>query len=281
MSVAVRFDASTGVEERLEHLESPNGLLYSWTARPSNAVSCVVICSSILGDFTANYHRERQLGRALAANGCGVIRFHYAGDGNSTGERRSMTFGTMCDDSMVAITHATSLGFENIGLVGTRLGALIAAKTVSDFGPAPLAIWEPVSDPMRFIRDAQRAKRMSQVVQEQAQETTDWRQELEQRGELDLLGYTVYPNLIESLSGVDLITSLGLSPRPLLIARFRARESGSDPLAKELIPLGFAPVFQSFGVPESWWLPSENIIESTDLVNSTRDWFSGAFEGIR
>lgn len=281
MSLAARVDAATGVEERLEHVPTSRGLLYSWTARPPEPHSCVLVCSSVFGDFTANYHRERLLGRTLPSHGHGVIRFHYAGEGNSQGERRDMTFSSLCDDAHAVLDHAVSLGFSEFAVLGTRLGALVAAATVASMPSVPLALWEPVSDPLRFIADAQRAKRISRTAQGAGGEATDWRQELERNGVLDLLGYDVYPPLIDSLKDVDLLTTLGSLPRRVFIARFRSQTRARDPISDALVERGFAVESGIFGLAESWWFHNELVPESGDLIVATSAWLTTALAEAR
>ena len=272
----MRLDALSGVEERLEHVYTPRGVLYVWTARPPQPSSCVLVCSSVFGDFVANYHRERTLGRALAARGQGVIRFHYAGEGNSQGERSDMTFSTLCADAEAVADHARALGFTRLAVLGTRLGSLVAAATVASMPSSPLALWEPVTDPLRFVSEAQRAKRISQVAQEGAGSQADWRQELRQNGMLDLLGYDVYSPMIDSLSHVDLLQIIGPVPRPVFIGRFRDKAEGKDPLLDSLIQLGFPVQAAGFGLSESWWFHDEFASESGDLISATSDWLVAA-----
>ena len=276
MSLAARVDPATGVEERLEHVRTSRGLIYSWTARPPEPHSCVLICSSVFGDFTANYHRERLLGRALPPEGHGVVRFHYTGEGNSQGERRDMTFSSLCDDALAVWEHAVSLGFSEFAILGTRIGALVAAATVASMPSVPLALWEPVSDPLRFIADGQRAKRISRTAQGDGEEATSWREELEQNGLLDFLGYDVYPPLIDSLKDVDLLTAIGRQPRRVFVARFRGQTGGRDPISDALIERGFFVDSGTFGLAESWWFHNELVPESGDLIFATSAWLTGA-----
>ena len=275
---AVRVDSVTGVEERLEHIVTPRGLLYSWTARPQQAKSCVLVCSSVLGDFVANYHRERLIGRLLAARGHGVVRFHYAGEGNSQGERRAMTLNTLCDDARAVLNHAESLGFSKFAMLGTRVGAFVAAATVSSLPPSvPFAIWEPMSDPLRFLAEAQRANRMSRAAQGGSGDASvNWRQELDHNGVVHLLGYDVYRALVESLENVDFLTTLGSLPRDVMLARFTAKEGAPDPIRDGLVERGFAVNYGTYGLTESWWFHSERAPEHNSLIGTTVDWLSAA-----
>jgi hypothetical protein len=233
----------------------------------------VLVCSSILGEFVANYHRERMLARSLASEGIGTVRFHYSGEGNSQGDREGMTFETLVDDAGVAAEFTKSLGFTRLGLVGTRMGSLIAAATAASMAATvPLALWEPLDDPLRFITDGLRAKRISQLAQEGGGGSVPWMQELEQNGRLDLLGYDVYPSLVASFRGLDLLTALSFTQRPLFIARFRQSSSPKDRLVQELTERGFTVQTGHYGLTEAWWFDHENQGETGEVVVGTVNW---------
>jgi len=271
---AVLIDDETGVELRLEHVPTPRGRLYTWMARPPEARACVLICSSVFGDFSANYHRERLLGRSLVAQGIGAIRFHYVGEGNSEGDRGGMTFSSLCDDTAAVLDYGRSLGFAEFALLGTRMGALVAASTVASMPATPLALWEPVVDPLRFITEADRARRMSQLAKGGEGPTTSWREELAQKGVLDLVGYEVYPPFIESFKDVDLVGSLGPPPRRVFVVRFRGKAGATDPLAQALIERGFIVELKTADLSEAWWFHSERVPETGDLITTTTAWLT-------
>ena len=258
-------------------MATSRGLLYSWTARPPQAKSCVLVCSSVFGDFVANYNRERLIGRLLASRGHGVVRFHYSGEGNSQGQRRDMTLSTLYDDARAVLNHAESLGFSQFAFLGTRVGALVAAATVSAMpSSVPLAVWEPPKDPLRFLAEAQRANRMSRAAQGGGENAVNWRQELEQNGVVHLLGYDVYPDMVESLENVDFLTTLGPETRNVMLARFAAKEGAPDPIRDGLADRGFNLQYDSYGLTESWWFHSEKALESNNLITATVDWLANA-----
>jgi hypothetical protein len=190
-----------------------------------------------------------------------------------------MTFMTMCDDAETVLAHARSLGFERLGLLGTRLGALVAATTAAAMDSPPLVLWDPVSDPLGFIKEARRAKKMTELAQESVGVTRDWREELAQNGVLDLLGYAVYGRLIESLQGLSVSACIGARQNPLFMASFRTRDATMDRLADELAARGVPVEFSHFGAPDSSWLPSENVFEHLELIDATSGWFIRAFGG--
>jgi hypothetical protein len=186
-----------------------------------------------------------------------------------------MTFSSLCDDAAAVMDHAASLGFTEFAVLGTRVGALVAAATVASMPATPLALWEPVADPIRFVADAERARRMSRLAKGGGGPTNGWREELDRNGVLDLVGYEVYPPLIDSLENVDLASILGSVPRRVFIVRFRGK-AGADPLADALVERGFAVQTGMFGLSEAWWFHEAVVPESGDLVTSTTAWLTNA-----
>ena len=267
-----------GIRRRLEHLGSQRGSLYLSTTWPPGATSCVIVCSSVFSDFTSNYHRERLLARTLATNGHGVIRFHYAGEGNSEGDRRDMTFLSLCQDASAVLHHASALGFSKFALLGTRLGALVAAATVASMPLVPLALWEPVADSHSFISEAQRARRISRTARGLGSEASGWTDELVRDGVLDVLGYDLHQSFLDSLKSVDLLNIVGTRPRPIFIARFRERSRRMNELDETLRSRKFLVESLTFNVSESWWFHDQHAPRSGDLLTATSLWLNANFK---
>lgn len=272
--MALRVDADSGSTIRVEHLESSRGFIYCWSAVPAEASACVVVCSGVLGDFMANYARERALGKDLASRSIGVVRFHYIGEGNSDGHRADMTFSSLVDDTRSVLHYTGGLGFSDVALVGSRIGAAVAAAVASDHPAAPLAMWEPVADPRRYLTEGYRAKRMSELAQENATEPTDWRAELAEHGVIDLLGYDVHARFVESFQEVNLTSLLAEHAGPVLIARFREAAKRRDRLAEELTARGVEVERVSFEVREPWWFDRETNPDSGELIPATTRWLA-------
>jgi hypothetical protein len=232
-----------------------------------------MICSSLLGEFATNYHRERQLAQELVSRGIGVLRFHYAGEGNSFGERERVTFDTMCEDAQVALSHAQTIGFEKVALLGTRLGALVAAKLAARREPSPLGFWEPAVEPLSFVEDARRANKMSLLVQSGLADLSNWRVELEREGVVDLLGHDLHLPLVESLENLAIPDLLGDVVLPILIAGLGTRRALLESLAGQLSGRGSQVTIDHFQAIESSWLGGDAVNPTSELVIYTADWF--------
>ena len=272
MSSVAEHVSADGALERIEFVPGARGHLYAWLGQPAAPGPAVLICSSICADFTANYHRERLLARALLGRGIAVARFHYFGEGNSDGDARDVTLPSMIDDATAVLDHLESqVSSGPIGFVGTRLGALVAAAIARRRG-APLALWEPLGEPLRFFDEAFRAKRMSQVVTDTGAAAT-WREELDRNGVLDLLGYRVYPELVDSLEHATPGVADPEDPS-VFVARFerRLRPPRETPASRRPAKQDTA----SFVVPESWWFHDESVTDSGDLIEVTARWLEGA-----
>jgi hypothetical protein len=190
-----------------------------------------------------------------------------------------MTFQSMCADAEAVFAYATSLGASSVGVIGTRMGALVGAAILANRPGVPMAIWEPIPNMESFIREAGRAKRMSQITQEASGEIPNWQQELaDNDGVLDIVGYDLYPAFIESFHGINLLSLLGAGSRKLFVAHFGGRVRAHDLFAANLRDQGFDVESGSFGSRESWWLDKETVTDSSELITATTAWMSKSLE---
>jgi hypothetical protein len=125
---------------------------------------------------------------------------------------------------------------------------------------------------LRFIRDGQRAKLLSQVAGEGDKQVGDWRRDLERDGVLDLFGYDVYRPFIDSFEGIDLMGSVGTYKRRIFIARFGERPTAHDQVVTDLKEIGLDVESGNYGLAESWWLNNEAVADSNDVINATTKW---------
>jgi alpha/beta superfamily hydrolase len=122
--------------------------------------AAVLVCPSVGPGAAASYGAEARLGRALAGAGLVAQRFHYRGTGASDGSPRSVDFAALVADARAALDLVRRrTGAERVGLVGVRLGALVAARLASTLGDAPVALWAPVVEPGHFVEQAVRGRR--------------------------------------------------------------------------------------------------------------------------
>lgn len=124
------------------------------------ARAVVVVCSSGPADAGLDVEREARLGRSLARAGVVAQRFHYRGTGESDGDPAGLGFDRLVDDARraLALVRDRCPGAP-VGVVGVRLGALVAARVCRGEPGVPLAMWQPAVDPRAVVERAVRAGR--------------------------------------------------------------------------------------------------------------------------
>ena len=235
----------------------------------------LVVCPSILSDFGANYQREVRLGRQLAAAGIVVQRFHPRGTGHSDGDGSDLTLDSLVDDARAAVALLRErCPVETVMLLGTRFGALVAGAIAAELDDAPVVLWEPTTDPRRFLREGLRARAVH-LVRQAGSEREDPEVELERQGFVDLLGVPVGRGLFETPAGRDLGSQMGDRPRPVLLVQMDQR----DDLRAEYVDLvdrwtelGFAVTAQCCPCDETWWYVHDRLAPAAHLLDVTTEW---------
>ena len=133
-------------------------------SRPSpNATGVVVLCHGFLSN--KNSTTNKTLTRMLNEAGLATFRFDFFGQGESEGPFEDITVTRSVGQAHGSIDFVRSQGYENIGLVGSSFGGLVAILTTAqrqdiaclalkcpvvdfaeefrlEFGPGELARWQ-------------------------------------------------------------------------------------------------------------------------------------------
>lgn len=125
------------------------------------ATGAVVVCPPVGHEQTATQHGLRLLARELADRGLLVLRFDYHGTGHSSGNSSEATVEGWLEDVEEAVRYVRSAGTRRVGLVGLRLGALLAAHAYERVGAEELVLWDPVASGRRYLREEQARLRMT------------------------------------------------------------------------------------------------------------------------
>jgi alpha/beta superfamily hydrolase len=218
---AVRSDPITSTIEIAGFLDSGSeDRLFGAVTLPSGEPKAsVLISSSLYAESARNYRREIILARDLAVRGIASLRFHYRGTGYSDGDPAALAFPTMCADATAALAQLTARcpGLPT-GYVGTRLGALVAARLARAAASAPVVLWDPISSPAIFFQDATKARRAGGMIAGKQHGASPAEEDPWGTGFLDSLGYRLPLGLRNSLEGLSLAECLGAASRPILIA---------------------------------------------------------------
>ncbi len=139
-----------------------------------------------------------------------------------------------------------------VAIVGTRLAAVVAARTVPATGA--LALWDPVVDGATYEKEVMRARRLSELASGEAVKDENQGDD----GPVDVVGYPVSKALLEEarqqpLAGVAMVArriqvvemSRRGTPRPAVLE-----------LAEEWRRGGADVQVDTVAAAESWWFGS-------------------------
>jgi pimeloyl-ACP methyl ester carboxylesterase len=183
----------------------------------------VVICSSINADHSKLYGAEVRLAAELAGHGLAVVRFHYRGQGHSTGDASDITFGSLQDDCLAAAEFLRDqTDVSTVSFVGSRVGALVASAAAARQANSRLVLWEPIVDPARYVREAERSMAMSRMGDAGTRVGLGDAAGANGDGSVDVHGYRIHKRLISSLEERTL--TLGVDPRELLLVQISRRQ---------------------------------------------------------
>ncbi len=220
MDGAYRVDAAAGIQEQVSFSDIDGTPIFLCRHSPvARAVATALLCHPIDALFHLSYRKLVLAARFLAMRGIEVQRFHYRGTGNSFGNPEDAAFESLVDDALLAAQVARSAtGVETVACVGAGWGALVAAAAASRLSCSGLVLWQPVTDPMRYYRQATLAAVSHNAV---ASWTSSSRrgvlEELESNGWVDIVGTTVYRRLYETSKGRTLVHELGHAAQPVLL----------------------------------------------------------------
>ncbi len=104
----------------------------------------VVMCHALGHEYARGYRNLQQLAIALCNEGFDVLRFDYAGTGNSDGGCGDLTCETMHRNLLDARQFLLSqTSIQSVSVIGLRLGGTIASSvTAEDFDQ--VVLWDPV-----------------------------------------------------------------------------------------------------------------------------------------
>lgn len=284
-------DPESGGREEAGFLDSP--AMFCVRHIPASAPRAgVLICSSIGAELVRSYRREVLLARALSAQGMEVLRFHYRGTGNSAGDPALVSFDSMRDNGLEAASWLMErIGRDDIAVIGTRWGGLVATDLARELLGAPLVLWEPVVSGQEYFREAFFARRV-QALREATDETTVTEaaaeEELERQGWIDVVGFALHRRLYETGRKLHLGELAGGGPRPVLLMQL-GKGPGLQPayaaLEERWRRLGWEIDAHVVKEQETWWFetdrfrPEEDRLLTAVLLETTGEWLADRLKG--
>lgn len=210
-------ERSGACEQEAFFFEHDGFRLFAICHRPAgpSAELGFVFCHPYGEEKQASYPVLARFARELAADGFPVLRFDARGYGDSDGDLEDATVGSQLGDTLAAARQLRRrLGVSEVGLLGLRLGATVAAlaaERASELGA--LILWSPVTDGSRYLDELLRKKMFAEMLGPgQGRSKAELLAELEARGRLDVEGQPLTREVYGEISAIDL---------PARVARFR------------------------------------------------------------
>ena len=246
------------------------GLAYQPALEPAGPRRGVVLCDPFAEEKKSAASTLAALARALAAGGLWAWHFDYRGTGDSGGEFADFTLEDWREDVGAAVDFARVVGqVEEVGLLGLRLGATLAAELAGHLRPWRVVLWEPLRDGERYVRELRQRATIKSMLTEAEGEAPAAPTPAPGEG-LDYGGYLLTPRVLEELSALRL-APLAEAGCPVLLVECTAR--GQVSAAGQALVAG-APLAEARALSlEPFW-QRVGLVDTSRLVEMTREWLA-------
>ena len=114
----------------------------------------VVLCSPLGHEALWLHQTMRQLAERLAHRGFAVLRFDYAGTGDSLDTGRLVSPTDWAHEAVLAVEYLRRIArIEHVALAGFRFGAMVAAEAAQQVGADAVALIAPAVVGRQFVRE--------------------------------------------------------------------------------------------------------------------------------
>jgi len=195
-------------------LDGPAGRLFGLYYPPApsgNAKRGVVVVPAFAEEMNQSRRMVALQARALAGAGIGALVVDVYGTGDSAGDFRDARWQMWQGDIGAAIAWLETRGHGPIGLLGIRLGGLLAMEiAAANPGRVDRAVlWQPIARGERMLTQFLRLRVAAAMGGSATQETTNALRDAFAGGQaVEIAGYEIAPELAAALDSAD-ITGLG------------------------------------------------------------------------
>lgn len=112
----------------------------------------ILLCYPAPQEMMRSQQAQVQLARELAGLGYPVLRFDYAGTGDSDGNIEKLNLSDwIADTCQAAGVLKKKSGLTRLLILGTRLGGTIALRASQELGARRLVLWDPIIDGLAYL----------------------------------------------------------------------------------------------------------------------------------
>jgi len=165
--------------------------------------------------------------RQLARRGDQVLLFDFMGNGDSEGKFEDADVETFLSDIDCAIRtlKAKIPGLNDVGLIGLRFGATLAALAAERSDVSRLVLWDPIIDGHHYMQEILRSNLVTQTVifKTIQRDRKMLIQDLMEGKAVNVDGYEIGRKLYEGISGIRLNERVSRYDNPCLIVQIDTR----------------------------------------------------------
>jgi exosortase A-associated hydrolase 2 len=177
--------------------------------------------------------------RELARRGNPVLRFDFMGNGDSEGKFEAADVMTWLSDidSAIGTLKAKIPGLNDVGLLGLRFGATLAAFAAERNDVSRLILWDPIIDGNQYMQEILRLNLMTQTAlfKEIQRDRRRLIQDMMEGKTVNSDGYEIHWKLYEGIAGIRLNERMIRHGNRCLIVQIDSR---GGPIREKILDLG-------------------------------------------
>jgi alpha-beta hydrolase superfamily lysophospholipase len=257
------------------YFRSGDNQLFGWLHAPAAARTDlgVVICNPFGYESICAHRSVREFAQSIAARGMPVLRFDYAGTGDSSDvDEHDDQLEHWVPDVVAAIRELRRAAkVERVCLLGIRLGALLAALAAADGDLVDsLVLIGPVVSGKRYVREL----RMTQLAGIALSGGSETPGESSAGKALEAGGFLLSAATLKTLSSLDLQARAAPSVRSMLIIdgdKLPAAKRWAESLAHSTVALRYVNLP---GLIEMSMTAPQFAVVPHDMIRATVEWLS-------
>lgn len=272
--------SSTSLEPAF--IDGTHGRLFVLVRGPARAAAPAVLVAPPFGD-EMNKSRKivGDLAQVLAARGLATVVVDPFGTGDSAGEFRDARWEVWIEDLLAAAAWSAGRGSRVRGLLGIRLGALLAARVAARL-PEPVrcsAFWQPVPDGSRFMTQFLRTRVAASLMEDRKETVGELRNRLLGGERVEVSGYEISAELFRRIEAEQLADAatpaLGAAGWFEVSARAGEGLTAASQASVEQIRARVPAIEAESHSGEPFWTSTE-IVRNPGLVAATADFLARA-----
>ena len=263
-------------------LDSPDGPLFAMLHRPVEGrpwLGTLLCCMPFNEEMNRCRTMTSELAQRLVPAGYGLLVLDLLGTGDSAGHYSDGRWSTWVDNLQAALRWLRQRPGGCAGLLGIRLGAILAAELHAREADAALALllWQPVPDGKTHLTQFMRVRIAANMDRaDQPRETTTTMRQQWANGEVvEIAGYALHPELAQAIDQANLAAHPLVAGTRLLwlehaMEAGAALSPGSQRLLERWPGAGVERTVQLFEGPAFWQVHER--VDAPQVLDATATW---------